>query len=106
MAEDFPVAEADDLPVIILHSCPGKVPVYRNRGEDSGIILGPILADLEYASDPANQEEISYQLLCDDGCKGPIMVPRQILGVQFGEKKVCPMGYKDYVDPRAADVTW
>lgn len=79
--------------VITLHSCPGKSFTRPVTGNEGGILGLGLMADLEYVNDPANQEKMAYQTLCDDGCEGPIKVPRKILGVQVGEKEVCPRGY-------------
>jgi hypothetical protein len=64
------------------------------------------MADINYASDPANHDDIISQTLCDVDCRGPVKVPRKLLGlIPVGEKEVCPKGYKDQGLPAPGTIT-
>jgi hypothetical protein len=88
--------ETTALPVIQLYNCPGKTytrPVTDNEG-----MLGAI-ADINYASDPANHDSMILKTACDPQCRGPVRVPKKVLGfIPFGEEEVCPQGYSDHID--------
>lgn len=83
--------------------CPDKEATITRPRTDKEGLLG-IVADLRYFSNPgsaeAMAESMTFQTMCDSaGCRGPIKVPRKILGIKIGKKIICSRDYEGPFEP-------